>query len=91
MTLLPHFSIKDYLTRRVTATANSIGKVGEIRNGVKSSPYLYPKPQAELVGGDLCNYKGSSSNYSDCKVRLIKGKIIISQHAIIWHWGNTLI
>lgn len=65
---------KDYLTRRVTATANSIGKVGEIRNGVKSSPYLYPKPQAELVGGDLCNYKGSSSNYSDCKVRLIKGK-----------------
>lgn len=67
---------KDYLTRRVTATANSIpGKVGnKHRNGYKDLPYLYPKPTVGFAGGDLCNYKGSSSNYSDCKVRLIKGK-----------------
>lgn len=66
---------KDYLTRRVTATANSIpGKPGEKRNGYDSHPYFYPKPKAELVGGDLCDYKGNSSNYRDCKVRLIKGK-----------------
>lgn len=67
---------KDYLTRRVTATAKSISeKTGEPRrNGYSTNPYFYPKPKAELVGGDLCNYKGSSSNYSDCKVRLIKGK-----------------
>lgn len=65
---------KDYLTRRVTATASSIGKAGEIRNGYKEHPYLYPKPKASFDGRDLCNYKGSSSNYSDCKVRLIKGK-----------------
>lgn len=67
---------KDYLTRRVTATANSIpGKIGnKHRNGYKDLPYLYPKPTVGFAGGDLCNYKGSSSNYSDCKVRLIKGK-----------------
>lgn len=69
---------KDYLTRRVTATAKSIpGTVGnpaQHRNGFKERPYLYPTPKAELVGEDLCNYKGSSSNYRDCKVRLIKGK-----------------
>lgn len=69
---------KDYLTRRVTATANSIpGTVGnpaKRRNGFREQPYLYPKPKAELVGGDLCNYQGNSSNYRDCKVRLIKGK-----------------
>ncbi|HHV6288026.1 TPA: lactoferrin/transferrin family TonB-dependent receptor [Haemophilus influenzae] len=69
---------KDYLTRRVTATANSIpGTVGnpaKQRNGFREQPYLYPKPKAELVGGDLCNYQGNSSNYRDCKVRLIKGK-----------------
>ncbi|MCK9646981.1 transferrin-binding protein Tbp1 [Haemophilus influenzae] len=68
---------KDYLTRRVTATAKSISeKPGETprRNGYSTTPYFYPKPKAELVGGDLCNYKGSSSNYRDCKVRLIKGK-----------------
>ncbi|MEX4462494.1 lactoferrin/transferrin family TonB-dependent receptor [Haemophilus influenzae] len=65
---------KDYLTRRVIAKANSIAKAGEIRNGYSTTPYFYPKPKAELVGGDLCNYKGSSSNYRDCKVRLIKGK-----------------
>ncbi|GBK96119.1 putative transferrin-binding protein 1 [Haemophilus influenzae] len=67
---------KDYLTQRVTATAKSISeKTGEPRrNGYSTNPYFYPTPKAELVGGDLCNYKGSSSNYSDCKVRLIKGK-----------------
>ncbi|HHF3520093.1 TPA: lactoferrin/transferrin family TonB-dependent receptor [Haemophilus influenzae] len=65
---------KDYLTRRVTATASSIGKAGEIRNGYKEHPYLYPKPKASFDGRDLCNYQGKSSNYSDCKVRLIKGK-----------------
>lgn len=65
---------KDYLTRRVTATASSIGKAGEIRNGYKERPYLYPKPKASFDGRDLCNYQGKSSNYSDCKVRLIKGK-----------------
>lgn len=66
---------KDYLTRRVTATANSIpGKPGEKRNGYKERPYLYPKPKASFDGRDLCNYQGKSSNYSDCKVRLIKGK-----------------
>ncbi|HHF4945560.1 lactoferrin/transferrin family TonB-dependent receptor [Haemophilus influenzae] len=67
---------KDYLTRRVIATAKSISeKTGEPRrNGYSTTPYFYPKPKAELVGGDLCNYKGSSSNYRDCKVRLIKGK-----------------
>ncbi|HHF6077872.1 TPA: transferrin-binding protein Tbp1 [Haemophilus influenzae] len=65
---------KDYLTQRVTATASSIGKAGEIRNGYSDKPYLYPKPKASFDGRDLCNYKGSSSNYSDCKVRLIKGK-----------------
>ncbi|HHF4480972.1 TPA: lactoferrin/transferrin family TonB-dependent receptor [Haemophilus influenzae] len=69
---------KDYLTQRVTATAKSIpGTVGnpaQHRNGFKERPYLYPTPKAELVGEDLCNYKGSSSNYRDCKVRLIKGK-----------------
>lgn len=67
---------KDYLTRRVTATANSISDPTRKtrRNGYQSNPYLYPKPKAELVGGDLCNYQGNSSNYRDCKVRLIKGK-----------------
>lgn len=67
---------KDYLTRRVTATASSIpGKVADkLRNGFKERPYLYPTPKAELVGEDHCNYKGNSSNYRDCKVRLIKGK-----------------
>lgn len=66
---------KDYLTRRVTATANSISDpTGKPRNGYQDKPYFYPKPKAELVGGDLCNYQGKSSNYSDCKVRLIKGK-----------------
>ncbi|MEX4663043.1 lactoferrin/transferrin family TonB-dependent receptor [Haemophilus influenzae] len=69
---------KDYLTRRVTATADSIpGKVGnpaKPRNGFKERPYLYPTPKAELVGEDHCNYQGKSSNYRDCKVRLIKGK-----------------
>lgn len=69
---------KDYLTRRVTATAKSIpGKVGNTtkhRNGYKDRPYLYPKPTVSFVEQDHCNYKGSSSNYSDCKVRLIKGK-----------------
>lgn len=65
---------KDYLTRRVIATANSISEKNKTRNGYESTPYLYPKPKAELVGGDLCNYQGSSSNYRDCKVRLIKGK-----------------
>lgn len=67
---------KDYLTRRVTATASSIpGKVADkLRNGFKERPYLYPTPKAELVGEDHCNYQGNSSNYRDCKVRLIKGK-----------------
>lgn len=69
---------KDYLTRRVTATAKSIpGKVGNTtkhRNGYKDRPYLYPKPTVSFVGQDHCNYQGKSSNYSDCKVRLIKGK-----------------
>lgn len=69
---------KDYLTRRVTATANSIpGKVGKTdkqRNGYPDRPYLYPKPTVGFDGRDLCNYQGKSSNYSDCKVRLIKGK-----------------
>ncbi|HHF3787841.1 TPA: lactoferrin/transferrin family TonB-dependent receptor [Haemophilus influenzae] len=65
---------KDYLTQRVTATAKSISEKNKTRNGYESTPYLYPKPKAELVGGDLCNYKGNSSNYRDCKVRLIKGK-----------------
>lgn len=67
---------KDYLTRRVIATANSIpGTVaGKRRNGYEKQPYLYPKPKVDFVGRDHCNYQGSSSNYSDCKVRLIKGK-----------------
>lgn len=65
---------KDYLTRRVIATASSISKKGEIRNGLSSTPYLYPKPKADFVGEDFCNYQGNSSNYRDCKVRLIKGK-----------------
>lgn len=69
---------KDYLTRRVTATADSIpGKVGnpaKPRNGLKEQPYLYPKPTVGFAGRDHCNYQGNSSNYSDCKVRLIKGK-----------------
>ncbi|WP_112119066.1 lactoferrin/transferrin family TonB-dependent receptor [Haemophilus influenzae] len=69
---------KDYLTRRVTATADSIpgkvGKTGKLRNGFKEQPYLYPKPKVDFAGRDHCNYQGNSSNYSDCKVRLIKGK-----------------
>lgn len=69
---------KDYLTRRVTATASSIpGTVGnpaKRRNGYEKQPYLYPKPTVGFVGRDHCNYQGNSSNYSDCKVRLIKGK-----------------
>lgn len=69
---------KDYLTRRVTATANSIpGKVGKTdkqRNGYPDRPYLYPKPTVGFVVQDHCNYQGNSSNYRDCKVRLIKGK-----------------
>lgn len=85
MTLLQRFQHKDYLTRRVIATASSISKKGEIRNGLPLKPYLYPKPNPSFVGEDFCNYQGNSSNYRDCKVRLIKGKIIISQHAIIWH------
>lgn len=65
---------KDYLTRRVIATASSISKKGEIRNGLPLKPYLYPKPNPSFVGEDFCNYQGNSSNYRDCKVRLIKGK-----------------
>ena len=67
---------KDYLTRRVIATANSISDPTRKtrRNGLESNPYLYPKPNPYFAGQDLCNYKGNSSNYSDCKVRLIKGK-----------------
>ncbi|HHF5597252.1 TPA: lactoferrin/transferrin family TonB-dependent receptor [Haemophilus influenzae] len=65
---------KDYLTQRVIATASSISEKGKIRNGYQSTPYLYPKPKAGFVGQDFCNYQGNSSNYRDCKVRLIKGK-----------------
>ncbi|WP_112075716.1 lactoferrin/transferrin family TonB-dependent receptor [Haemophilus influenzae] len=67
---------KDYLTRRVTATAKSISeKANETRrNGYKKQPYLYPKPTVGFVVQDHCDYKGNSSNYRDCKVRLIKGK-----------------
>ncbi|HHF3392021.1 TPA: lactoferrin/transferrin family TonB-dependent receptor [Haemophilus influenzae] len=69
---------KDYLTRRVIATANSIPKKadepGNPRNGLPTQPYLYPKPNPYFAEQDLCNYQGNSSNYSDCKVRLIKGK-----------------
>lgn len=67
---------KDYLTRRVIATANSISDPTRKtrRNGLESDPYLYPKPTVSFVGQDHCNYQGKSSNYSDCKVRLIKGK-----------------
>ena len=67
---------KDYLTRRVIATANSISEqAGETRrNGLSSQPYLYPKPNAYFAGQDFCDYQGNSSNYRDCKVRLIKGK-----------------
>ncbi|MCK8949924.1 transferrin-binding protein Tbp1 [Haemophilus influenzae] len=66
---------KDYLTRRVTATANSISDpTGKPRNGYPDKPYLYPKPTVGFAGQDHCNYQGKSSNYSDCKVRLIKGK-----------------
>lgn len=67
---------KDYLTRRVIATADSISeKANETRrNGDKKQPYLYPKPTPYFAGEDHCNYQGNSSNYRDCKVRLIKGK-----------------
>ncbi|PRM48071.1 lactoferrin/transferrin family TonB-dependent receptor [Haemophilus influenzae] len=67
---------KDYLTRRVIATANSISEqAGETRrNGFPSQPYLYPKPNVYFVGQDSCDYQGNSSNYRDCKVRSIKGK-----------------
>lgn len=67
---------KDYLTRRVIATANSISEqAGQTRrNGSPSKPYLYPKPNLSFAGRDSCDYQGNSSNYSDCKVRLIKGK-----------------
>ncbi len=52
---------KDYLTRRVIATANSISDPTRktIRNCLQSNPYLYPKPGAYFAGGYLVIIKVS--------------------------------